>query len=79
MSSLITALEGLPTQLKNQMKVSFFEIETVVKIKLCGILVQLNQRHEQAEKLMDFVEEFAVASEEQCISTQFQQMQKKLN
>ena len=42
--SFITALEGLATQSKAQMKLSFIEVETAIKIKLCAVLEQLNQR-----------------------------------
>ena len=48
--SFITALEGLATQSKAQMKLNFIEVETATKIKLCAILEQLNQRRtEQIE------------------------------
>ena len=42
-SSFITALEGLATQSKAQMKWTFIEVETAIKIKLCAILEQFNQ------------------------------------
>ena len=42
-SSFITALEGLATQSKAQMKLNFIELETAIKTKLCAILEQLNQ------------------------------------
>ena len=58
--SFITALEGLPTQNKAQMKLNFIEIETVIKIKLCAILEQLNQRRNQAEKLSKFADDCMV-------------------
>ena len=48
-SSFITALEGLATQSKAQIKLNFTEVETGIKIKLCAILEQLNQRRNQAE------------------------------
>ena len=37
-SSFITALEGLATQSKAQMKLNFIEVETAIKGKLCAIL-----------------------------------------
>ena len=43
-SSFITALEGLATQSKAQIKLNFIEVETAIKIKLCALLEQLNQR-----------------------------------
>ena len=49
--SFITALEGLATQSKAQTKLNFFEVKTAIKIKLCAILEQLNQRRNRAERL----------------------------
>ena len=49
--SFITALEGLATQSKAQRKLNFIEVETGIKIKLCAIMEQLNQRRNQAESL----------------------------
>ena len=43
-SSVITALEGLATQSKTQMKLNFIELEAAIKTKLCAILEQLNHR-----------------------------------
>ena len=42
--SFVTALEGLATQSKTQVKLNFFEVETAIKIKLYATLEQLNQR-----------------------------------
>ena len=53
--SFITALEGLATQSKIQMKLNFTEVETATKIKLCAILEQLNQRRNRAERVSNFV------------------------
>ena len=75
-SSFFTALEGLATQSKAQMKVKFIEIETAIKIKLCAILEQLNQRRNQAERASNFVDDCIVAEEEKDLSKQFVQMQK---
>ena len=47
-----TALEGLATQSKAQMKLNFIEVETAIKIKLCAILEQLNQRRNRAERML---------------------------
>ena len=74
--SFITALEGLATQSKAQMKLNFIKVETAIKIKLCAILEQLNQRRNQAEKLSNFVDDCVVEEEEKDSSTQFLQMQK---
>ena len=75
--SFITALEGLATQSKAQMKLSFIEVETAIKIKLCAILEQLNPRRNQAERVSNFVDDCIVKEEEKDLSTQFLQMQKK--
>ena len=40
--SFITALKGLATQSKAQMQLTFFDLETTIKIKLCAVLEQLN-------------------------------------
>ena len=74
--SFITALEGLATQSKAQVKLNFIEVETVIKIKLCAILEQLNQRRNPAERVSNFVDVCVVEVEED-LSTQFLQMQKK--
>ena len=76
MSSFITALEGLATQSKAQMKLNFIEVETAIKIKLCVIPEQLNQRRNQAERVSKFVDVCMVEEEEKDLSTQFLQMQK---
>ena len=73
--SFITALEGLATQSKAQMKKKFFEVETAIKIKLCAILEQLNQRRNRAERVSIFLDDYVVEDEED-LSTQFLQMQK---
>ena len=36
------------------MKSSFIEVETAIKIKLSSVLEQLNQRHNQRERVIDF-------------------------
>ena len=75
-SSFITALEGLATQNKAQMKLNFFEVETAVKIKLCAIQEKLNQKRNRAEMLSNFVGDWVVEEEEKFLSTQVFQMQK---
>ena len=74
--SFITALEGLATQGKTQMKLNFIEVETAIKIKLCAILEQLNQRRNPAEGVSNFRDDCIVEEKEQDVSTQFLQMQK---
>ena len=74
--SFITALEGLATQSKAQMKLNFIEVETAIKIKLCAIQEQLNQRRNRAERVSNFVDDCIVEEEEKDLSTQFLQMQK---
>ena len=46
-------------------------------IKLCGILEQLNQGYNSAERVTDSVENCIFDSEEQELSTQFLQKEKK--
>ena len=75
-SSFITALEGLASQSKAQMKLNFIEVETAIKIKLCAVLEQLNQRRNQAERLSNFVDYCILGEEEKDLSTQYLQMQK---
>ena len=75
-SSFITALEGLATQSKAQMKLNSIEVETAIKIKLCAILEQLNQRRNQAERMSNFADDCMVEEEEKDLTTQILQMQK---
>ena len=72
-SSFITALEGLATQSKAQVKLNFIEVQTAIKMKLCAVLEQLNQRQNRVSIFVDdcIVEE----EEEKDLSTQFLQMQ----
>ena len=72
-SFFITALEGLATQSKTQMKLNFIEVETAIKTKLCAVLEQLNQRQ---NRMSNFVDDCIVEEEEKYLSTQFLQMQK---
>ena len=72
----ITNLDGLATQSKAHIKFKFIDVETAIKIKLCAVLEQLNQRRNRAEKLSNFVDDCIVEEEEQDLSTQFLQMQK---
>ena len=74
--SFITALEGLATQSKAQVKPNFIEVETAIKIKLCAILEQLNQRRNRAERVSNFVDDYIVEEEGKDLSTQFLQVQK---
>ena len=73
--SFITALGGLATQSKTQMKLNFIEEETAVKIKLGAIPDQRNQGRNRAKGVPIFVDECLV-EEEKYLSTQFLQMQK---
>ena len=63
-SSFITAFEGLATQSKAQMKLNNFEVVTAIKIKLCAILEQLNQRRNREERVSNFVNDCVVEEEE---------------
>ena len=74
--SFITALEGLATQSKAQMKLIFFEVQTAIKMKLCVILEQLNQRRNRAETVLNFVHDCMVEQKEKDSSRQLMQMQK---
>ena len=75
-SSFITALEGLASKSKAQMKLNFIEVETAIKIKLGATLEQLNQRRKQAESVSNFADDCMVEEEEKDLSTQFLKMQK---
>ena len=76
-TSFITALKGLATRSKAQMKLNFTEVETAIKIKLCAILEQLNQRRKQAEGVSNSADHCMVEEEEEKdLSTQLPQMQK---
>ena len=75
-SSFITALEGLATQSKAQMKLNFIEVETAIKIKLCAKLEQLNQRRNRTERVSNFVDDCIEEEKEKDLSKQFLQMQK---
>ena len=61
--SFITALEGLATQSKSQMKLNFFEVESAIKIKLCAILEQVNQRRNRAERVSNLVDDCILEEE----------------
>ena len=74
-SSFTGAIERLATRSKAQMKLNFIEVETAIKIILCAILEQLNQRHNRAERVSNFVAD-CIVEEEADVSTQFLQMQK---
>ena len=76
LSSFVTDLEGLATQTTAQKKFKFIENETEIKVKLCKILKQLIQKHNQAENSDRLVDDCIVESEEQELSTQFLQTQK---
>ena len=78
-SSFISTLEDMVTQNKAQIKLKFIEVETAIKIKQSGVLQQLNQRHSQRERVIDFDDDdeyFNDTAEEKELSTQFLQMQK---
>ena len=77
-SSFVSTLEGLATQSKAQMKLRFIEVETAIKIKNSSSLQQLNQRHSQRERVIDYDNDdfFNETAEEKELSTQFLQMQK---
>ena len=74
-SSLITARERLVAQSKAQKKLNFIEVETAIKIKLCAILEQLNQRRNRTESVPKFVDA-CIVEEEKDLPTHILQMQK---
>ena len=74
-SSFFNALEKLATQSKARMKLKFIDVETAIKIEICAILEQLNQRRNGAERVSNFVDD-CIVEEEKDLSTQFLQMQK---
>ena len=75
-SSFISALKGLATQSKAQMKLNFIEVAIAINIKLCAILEQFNQRQIRAERVSIFVEDCIVEDEENDLTTQSRQMHK---
>ena len=56
------------------MKMKFIEVEIAIKIKLCAILEQLNQRRNRAGRVSNFVDD-CIVEEEKDLSTQLLQMQ----
>ena len=60
------------------MNLKFNEVEIAIRIKLSSILEQLNQRHSQRERVIDFNDDeyFNDTAEEKELSTQFLQRQK---
>ena len=58
------------------MKMILIEVETAIKMKVSGILEQLNQSNSQTDCVIIFVEICIVEAQEQDISTQFLQLQK---
>ena len=58
------------------MKLNFIEVETAIKINLCAILEQLNQRRNRAEMVSNFIDDCVVEEEGKDLSTQLLQMQK---
>ena len=55
------------------MKLRFFEVKTAIKIKLSSILEQLNKRHSQRERVVDYDNDEYLndTAEEKELSTQF--------
>ena len=58
------------------MKLNFIGVEPAIKIKLCAILEQLNQRRNPVERVSIFVDDCIVEEEEKDLSTQFLELQK---
>ena len=78
-SSFISSLEGLATQSKPQINIWFIAVETAIKVKRSSTLEQLNQRHSQRERVIDFDNDefFNDTAEEKELSAQFLRMQKR--
>ena len=76
MLSSVTALDGLGTQSDTQMKLKTIEVQTAIKVKLCAILEQLNQRRDRAERVSNFLDDCIVEEGENALATQFLQMQR---
>ena len=77
-SSFIGAVEGLASESKAQMKLLFLDIETTIKIKLGSNLEKPTQRHNRRESArIDMSQDYC--DNEICASTQFLQIQKKIN
>ena len=60
------------------MKIKSIEVETAIKIDLSNVLEQLNQRHRQRERVIDFEDDeyFNDTADEKELSIQFLKMQK---
>ena len=56
-------MDVLATQSTAQKKLKVFEVEAAIKIKLRKILEELNQGHNRAETMMEFVYDCIVDSE----------------
>ena len=67
---------GMSYSKQNSDEIEFIEVETAIKIKLCAILEQLNQRRNRTKGESNFVDDCVVEEEEKDLSTQFLQMPK---
>ena len=79
-SSFVNALENLAAQSKDQMRMSFLEIETAVESRLSHVMGLLNERRSRREATFTFEDECCEAdesSEGKDVFTQFLHMQKK--
>ena len=56
------------------MKLSFFQIEATIQMKLSGLLVQVKQRNKRAERVMHFVDDCIVVCEKLYTYSQLLQM-----
>ena len=57
------------------MNLDFIEVETRIKIKLCALPEQPNQRRNRVERVSNFVDD-CIVEEENDLSKQFLQLQK---
>ena len=74
--AIFLALGGFGNPNKTQMKSYFLEVATTKKINLGGVTEKPSQKHIQVERVIEFVDDCIVDSEEQDLSIQFLQMQK---
>ena len=78
MSSFVDALENLTAQCKAQMRMSFLEIGSAIKMRLSQPMELLNKRRLRREATFTFEHECCeTESEGENVSTQFLRKQKK--
>ena len=76
-ASFVGTLQGLASQRKTQMKLLFPAVETTKNINLGRILEKLDQRHKRQGQMESFHINVEDCENENCVPTQFLQVQKK--